>query len=83
MSTSCESRRGGIYHPEPCEFWNGKNCTDEIQYVNKNTGELMCRYNDDAILEIEYRYRDRSRDELIAELDRLSHPPTEGMSTEA
>jgi hypothetical protein len=42
---SCEQRK--------CKYWNGKNCTDEIEYINSENGGLCCRYHPDAILKEE------------------------------
>jgi hypothetical protein len=39
---------------EKCGYWNGAKCTDEEEFVNRVTGEPMCRYNRDAIPEHEY-----------------------------
>ncbi|HAR33376.1 MAG TPA: hypothetical protein DCR95_04605 [Desulfobacter sp.] len=32
-----------------CNFYINGRCTDEAEYVNKYTGEPMCRHNPDAI----------------------------------
>lgn len=32
-----------------CGFYKDGKCTDEAEYVNRYTGELMCRFNPDAI----------------------------------
>lgn len=42
MRTSCEERK--------CQFWNGKNCTDKIDFINAKNGDFCCRYHPDAII---------------------------------
>ena len=42
---TCEERK--------CKFWNGVKCTDQDEYVN-NQGDLVCRYQDGAMLYDEY-----------------------------
>jgi hypothetical protein len=39
---SCEIRK--------CQFWNGKNCTDELEFINTENGGSCCRYHPNAIL---------------------------------
>lgn len=46
MKISCEERK--------CRFWNGKNCTDEIEYINAINGGLCCRYHPNAMLKEDY-----------------------------
>ena len=39
-----------------CNFWNGKECTDDEMYIDKNNpSDLMCQYNPSAILLDGYR----------------------------
>ena len=39
---------------EKCNHWNGSACTDTQDFVNRHTGEDMCKYNSDAIPRDEY-----------------------------
>lgn len=41
--------------PQPCLFYSGSMCTDEDEYVNRDTGKSMCRYNTSAVHISEYR----------------------------
>lgn len=50
---SCEQRK--------CDFWNGKICTDEIEYVNILNGELCCRYHPDAMIKDDYKEEFKAR----------------------
>ena len=34
---------------EKCKYWNGKICTDEVEYVNRDDGEPCCRYHLEAM----------------------------------
>lgn len=45
-----------VYQPEDCEFWDGthKCCVDPEEYVEKETGDAMCRYNSSAVHVTEY-----------------------------
>jgi len=62
---------------EQCYFWHAthERCTDTAEYVNRETGEPMCRYNDSAVHVSEYRKisADSGAGEHISQHDKVQN----------